>query len=50
VIHTNFVEIEVLDERPPGPPATAIIVGAVLALGVVLLTMRRLRTPSKMQA
>jgi len=47
LIHTNFVEIEVLNERPPEPPTTAIIVGAVLGLGIVLLTMQRRRwTPT----
>lgn len=51
LMHTNFVEVDVLNERPPGSPAPAIfIVGAVLALGTALLTLRRRRTLSKMQA
>lgn len=50
LMHTNFVEIEVLNQRPSELPATAIIVvGAALALEIALLTMRRRRTPSKMQ-
>jgi hypothetical protein len=49
-IHTNFVEIEVLNESPPGPPAPAIIVGTGLAIGIVLLTGLRLRKPSQIQA
>lgn len=49
MMHTNFVEIEVLEERPPGSPAAAIVLGAVVLTVAAVLVSRR-RTPSRIQA